>query len=54
MKIRIHNEGVVEAMKNSSPPPAPPPAGDMGGHAIGGHVGCDINKGLMVIIDSLT
>ena len=41
MKIRIHNEGVVEAMKNSSPPP-------------GGHVGCTINKGLMVIIDSLT
>ena len=54
MKIRIHNEGVVEAMKNSYPPPAPPPAGDMGGHASGGHVGCNINKGLMVIIDSLT
>jgi len=29
MKIRIHNKGVVEAMKNSSPPPAPTPAGDM-------------------------
>jgi len=29
MKIRIHNEGVVEAVKKSSPPPAPPPAGDM-------------------------
>ena len=25
MKIRIHNEGGVEAMKNSSPPPAPLP-----------------------------
>ena len=31
MKIRIHNEGIVEAMKNSSPPPYPPPAGDMMG-----------------------
>ena len=30
MKIRIHNEGVVEAVKKSSPPPAPPPAGDSG------------------------
>ena len=29
MKIRIHNEGVVEAVKKSSPPPTPPPAGDM-------------------------
>ena len=29
MKIRIHNEGVVEAVKKSSPPPAPPSAGDM-------------------------
>ena len=29
MKIRIHNEGVVEAVKKFSPPPAPPPAGDM-------------------------
>jgi len=29
MKIRIHNEGVVEAVDKSSPPPAPPPAGDM-------------------------
>ena len=31
MKIRIHNEGVVEAVKKSSPPPTPPPAGDMMG-----------------------
>ena len=56
MKIRIHNEGVVEAMKNSSPPPAPPPAGDMPltHQMCQGHVGCTINKGLMVIIDSLT
>ena len=29
MKIRIHNEGVVEAVKKSDPPPAPPPAGDI-------------------------
>jgi len=29
MEIRIHNEGVVEAVDKSSPPPAPPPAGDM-------------------------
>jgi len=29
MKIGIHSNGVVEEVKNSSPPPAPPPAGDM-------------------------
>ena len=27
-EIRIHNEGVVEAVDKFSPPPAPPPAGD--------------------------
>ena len=31
MKIRIHNKGVVEAVKKSSPPLTPPPAGDMTG-----------------------
>jgi len=31
MEIRIHNEGVVEAVKKFSPPPAPPPTGDMTG-----------------------
>ena len=45
MKIRIHNEGVVEAMKNSSPPPTP---------ASGGHDWFNTNNGLMIITDSLT
>ena len=52
MKIRIHNEGVVEAVKRSSPPPAPPPAGDM--TAVPRWRGVGGWKGLMVIIDSLT
>jgi len=46
MKIRIHNEGVVEAVKKFSPPPYTP--------ASGGHDGFNTNNGLMVIIDSLT
>ena len=31
MEIRIHTEGVFEAVKKSSPPHTPPPAGDMTG-----------------------
>ena len=52
MKIRIHNEGVVEAVKKSSPLPAPQPAGDM--TAVPRWRGVGGWKGLMVIIDSLT
>ena len=44
MKIRIHNEGVAEAVKKSTP--CTP--------ASGGHDGFNINNGLMVNIDSLT
>ena len=44
MEIRIHNEGVVEAVDKSSPPPTPPPAGDMTGST-------QIMDGWMAIID---
>ena len=37
MKIRIHNEGVVEAVKKSSPPPTPPQAGGRGVEWIDGN-----------------
>ena len=44
VEIDIHRKWVVETMENSSPPPLPP--------ANGGHIECNTNKGLTVIIDS--